>query len=287
MCDTVQDAASDQKNALGRLISTHDARYIAPFEEGRERLDGSPEATRHLRGGRPALPAPRRARRSTAAKQWTASFAQPRIDAVRFARNHGRRERRRQQRDGRGPRGGRDIHAGRSRLLHAQDQAQAGAYRTSRIALLLGSAAALAFVILILGRSARQLITERRLAEETAARLAQALDRAQAGERTRADSGEHEPRDAGRRSTVSPAWPKRPGPRPSMRRQREMVDTIGRSPPLSFEPHHRQPAGRLAREEGMTHDATAASPALQTPPPRCVRGPPPPFAAEAAAKGPR
>jgi len=187
VCDTVQDAASDQENALGGLISTHDARYIAPFEEGRERLDGALKQLATFVADDPPYQRRDAATAITAAKQWTASFAQPRIDAVRFARSfptdagsdaansemaavHAAVE---------------DIHAGESRLLHARDQAQAGAYRTSRIALLLGSAAALAFVILILGRSARQLITERRLAEETAARLAQALDRAQAGERTK------------------------------------------------------------------------------------------------------
>jgi signal transduction histidine kinase/CheY-like chemotaxis protein len=121
----------------------------------------------------------------TAAKEWTASFAQPWVESVRaghsFPSDAGRGRREaveiHQAID--------DLHARESRLLHERDRAQAAAYRTSRIALLLGSAAALAFAMLILGRTARQLITERLLAEETAARLAHALDRAQAGERAK------------------------------------------------------------------------------------------------------
>jgi signal transduction histidine kinase/ActR/RegA family two-component response regulator len=187
VCATVQDAVSDQANALGGLISTRDPRYIEPYDEGRDRLNGALIQITAFAADDPPAQRLDAASAVAAAKQWTLSFAQPWVDSVRLghsfpsdaARDTAKKEvaEIHQAID--------NLQASESRQLHLRDQAQAAAYRTSRIALLLGSAAALAFAILILGRSARQLITERRLAEETAARLAQALDQAQAGERTK------------------------------------------------------------------------------------------------------
>jgi len=37
--DAALDAANDEQNALSGIIATHDTRYLAPFELGRQRFD--------------------------------------------------------------------------------------------------------------------------------------------------------------------------------------------------------------------------------------------------------
>jgi signal transduction histidine kinase/ActR/RegA family two-component response regulator len=182
--DTVRDAASDQENALHGLLATGDPRFIQPYEEGRARLQGA--LTRLTAYAANDPPAQRRdvAKIVLLARRWTESVADPRIAAVRSGR--------RLASDSAKVSEMAEIRATIDHLralevgqLHQRDATQAAAYGSSRLALVIGAAAALAFASLIIGFTARQLINERQSAEETAEELKAALGLARAGERTK------------------------------------------------------------------------------------------------------
>jgi signal transduction histidine kinase/CheY-like chemotaxis protein len=78
-----------------------------------------------------------------------------------------------------------DLRDDQTRLLAQRQHVLAGAYDATRMAMVLGSTAALAFLLAILGLAARQLINDRRRAEEAARNLGEALERARAAERTK------------------------------------------------------------------------------------------------------
>ena len=78
-----------------------------------------------------------------------------------------------------------DLRDGESQLLAQRQLVLAGAYDATRTAMVIGSTAALAFVLVILGLAARQLIHEQRQAEEAARSLGEALEQAKSAERTK------------------------------------------------------------------------------------------------------
>ncbi len=97
--DAVMDAANDQQNALDGVVTTHDRRYIPPFEEGRRRFDHALERLTAY-----SLDDPADQRRDVAdtgrlARTWTLAVAEPQVAAVEagrvlaaFARGTGRHE---------------------------------------------------------------------------------------------------------------------------------------------------------------------------------------------------
>ena len=187
LSDMIRDATADQENALDGLVATNDRRFVAPFEEGRERLETALGRLSVLALNDPARERGEVAQIAALLRQWTAAFAEPQIAAVSAGRRPppaydgaGKRETAQIQRLAT------KLRDDELRLLQAQDQAQMAAYHMSRLALILGALAALGFATFIIGHTATQLMSERRLAEENAEQLRQALERAQGAERAKA-----------------------------------------------------------------------------------------------------
>jgi signal transduction histidine kinase/ActR/RegA family two-component response regulator len=183
--EAVLDSAGDQQVSIHDLIATHDLRFLAPYQEARARFDRSLAQLIACAADDPRNQRLDVAQVARLARSWTISFAEPQIAAVRAGRrlapsaHAGEREMAQiQARLG-------DLSAGETRLLHERAKAQAAAYASSRLALILGAAVALGSAILILGRSALHLIGERRLAEQAAEQLREALERAQVAERAK------------------------------------------------------------------------------------------------------
>ena len=195
LCDAVSDATGDQASALDGLLATQNTRFIAPFDEGRARLEPALAKLAGVRGGRPDRPTGQRRgdRRPVAPVDGHVRGTSDRRCPIRPIPDSRRWRRQAQQRM---PSAIADLHGDEVRALQASDRAQAGAYASSRLALILGSVAALGFTTLILGRTARQLIGERRLAEENAEQLKQALDGRRRRNGPRLVPHQHEPRGA-------------------------------------------------------------------------------------------
>jgi len=183
--DAVLDAASDQQNAFEGLIATHDPRYVAPYEVGQARFKHAFEQLSASSADDTTAQRREVANVGQFERNWIA-VAGPHVAAAKTGRvlappAPGGLDGMKQVR--RAVEYLRDVElktlAQRQRLLD-------GAYGATRRAMVVGSSAALAFVLVILGLAARQLINERRRAEDAARRLGDALERAQAAERTKA-----------------------------------------------------------------------------------------------------
>jgi len=183
--DTALDAANDEQNALSGIIATHDRRYLAPFKLGQQRFE---QAFARLTAYTVDDPAGQRRDAATAgrlARKWTLEVAQPEVAATQAGRVTPTPSRTALDGMTQAAHSIDDLRDGESRLLAERQHALAGAYDTTRMAMIAGSTAALAFVLVILSLAARQLLVERRRAEEAARSLGQALERAQCAERTR------------------------------------------------------------------------------------------------------
>ena len=180
--ETVRDAISDQMNALDGLTETRDPRYIAPSQEGRLRLDAALGHLRDHAANGPAIQRRNVAKIDHLARRWVSIVADPNIAAIRARHilppksEEGAKVMAEMQTliD--------QLCAAEIQHLQARQQEQAVAYGITRVALVAGGLAALVVAILILGRTARQLINERRLAEAAAAQLKEALEHARAAE---------------------------------------------------------------------------------------------------------
>ena len=182
--DSALDAANDQQNALGGILATHDARYVKPYEQGRQRFEHALERlTAYSRDD----PADQRHDVDVAgrlARTWTDSVADPLVAATKAGRSlpppRAALDDMRQAADRID-----DLRDGVARLLTQRERVLAGAYDATRMAMAAGSTAALAFILAILSLAARQLINDRRRAEDSARHLTAALQRAQSAERTK------------------------------------------------------------------------------------------------------
>jgi signal transduction histidine kinase/ActR/RegA family two-component response regulator len=183
--DAVLDAANDQQNALAGIVATHDPRDAGAFEQGRRRLDHAIERLKAYSLDDPPNQLRDVADVSRLLRIWTLTVAEPQLAATKAGRfppapSHAQRailSRVEHDID--------DLHAGEQRLLAQRMGALTGAFGTTRKVMVFGSAAALAYVLAILALAARQLVAERRGAEEEARRLSDALARAQSAERTK------------------------------------------------------------------------------------------------------
>jgi signal transduction histidine kinase len=183
--DSAADAVSDQENAIQGLQSTHDARFVPPYEIGRRRLD----AALATLAGLAADDRPQNRRDVEDARNqlavWTAAYAEPLVAAVKSGAA--------------APSPSIDsdkvaetidtdlqnVRRDQSQALHARDRSLATAFGQSRAALLFGSVLASIFAATIIGRSAWQLMRERHLAEQAAVELREALNRAEDGSRAK------------------------------------------------------------------------------------------------------
>ncbi len=183
--DAVLDAVSDQQNALGGLLATHDPRYLTPFEQGRQRLDHALEQLTSFSLDDPANKRREMADANRRARIWTLTVAEP--QAVAIAAGRVLPAPSRAALDGMKQVASDidDLRDGVVRLVAQRERVLAGAYSTTRRAMVLGSTAALAFVLVILGLATRQLINDRRRAEDAAASLGNALERARASEQAK------------------------------------------------------------------------------------------------------
>ena len=183
--DATLDAARDEQNALAGIIATHDPRFLAPFQLGRQRFEHALERLTAY-----ALDDPADQRRDVAtagrlARTWTLTVALPQAAATEAGRVLPAPPPAALDGMTQIARSISVVREGEARLLARRERVLAGAYDTTRMAMVVGSTAALAFVLVILGLAARQLINDRRAAEETARRLADALERAKSAERAK------------------------------------------------------------------------------------------------------
>jgi len=183
--DASLDAANDEQNALAGLIATHDPRYLAPLKLGQQRFAHAFERLTAYSLDDPADQRGDVAAAARVARSWTLAVAEPQVAATEAHRvpplpSSSMLDEMSQVTC--------DIDAlreGEARLLAERQYVLAGAYDATRTAMVLGSAAALSFVLMILGLAARQLLNDRRRAEEVARSLSEALDGLQRAERTK------------------------------------------------------------------------------------------------------
>jgi signal transduction histidine kinase len=183
--DSAADAVSDQENAIQGLQSTHDPRFVPPYEVGRGRLDTALTALTSLAADDRAQ---NRRDVADARKQlaiWTVSYAEPLVAAVRSGRAMPPTSIDRDKVADAIDSDLQNVRHDQSWALHARDRSLAAAFGQSRAALLVGSVLASVFAATIIGRSAWQLMRERRRAEQAASELRDALSRAEDGSRAK------------------------------------------------------------------------------------------------------
>jgi signal transduction histidine kinase/ActR/RegA family two-component response regulator len=183
--DAAIDAANDQQNALAGVVATHDPRYVFPFEQGRQRFDHA-----FARLTAYSLDDPADQRRAVVAagrlaQIWTDSVAGPQVAATKAGLRLPPPSRTALEEMSQVADRIDDVRDHESRLLAQRERVLSGAYGATRMAMAVGSTAALAFILVILSLAARQLINDRRRAEDSARSLTDALQRAQAAERTK------------------------------------------------------------------------------------------------------
>jgi signal transduction histidine kinase/ActR/RegA family two-component response regulator len=182
--DTVLDAAGDQQNALAGIVATHDRRYVAPYEQGRIRFDHAIERLTAYSLDGPPDQRHDAADASLLARRWTL-VAAPQVAATAAGRSLAPPSQAELAGMNQVEDSVRDLRDDENRLLAERQRTLAGAFGTTRMALLLGSTIALAFVLAIVGLAARQLTNDRRRAEETAHRLGEALEGARSADLTK------------------------------------------------------------------------------------------------------
>jgi signal transduction histidine kinase/CheY-like chemotaxis protein len=170
--DATLDAANDEQNALSGIIATHDRRYLAPFDLGRQRFQHAFERLTAY-----SLKDPANQRRDVAdaarlARTWTLVVAAPQVAATQSGQNLSPPSRAKLDDMSQAERDIDDLRDREAGLLAQRERVLAGAYGATRMAMVVGSTAALAFVLVILGLAARQLVND--------------LDLVQSAERTKA-----------------------------------------------------------------------------------------------------
>ncbi|MBV9508892.1 MAG: response regulator [Caulobacteraceae bacterium] len=183
--DAVLDAASDQANALSGLLNTRDHRFLAPYEEGRQRFETAIANLTFHAADAPADEREAVAKITAMARSWTQATAEPQIAAILAGRAtlaaSGSPHIQITAIEAAVDR----LHAAESRRLAERDAALGASYVHSRLVLVAGSALAFAFSLMILGRITGHLVSDRRQAEAAAERLSEALNDAQAAERAK------------------------------------------------------------------------------------------------------
>ena len=181
----VIEAMIDQETGLRGYVISGNLRFLQPYHSGRNRLDAALRRRSVLAADDPPEVRWRVAEVARLANSWTATVAAPAITALQnglpaelpILAGRVQMDGIRQQ-----------IAALRNaelRTLVQRDANQAQAFRSSRLALIFGSAVALAFAMVIGGRSFWRLIAAQKAAAADAARLADALERAHAAERAK------------------------------------------------------------------------------------------------------
>jgi signal transduction histidine kinase/ActR/RegA family two-component response regulator len=183
--DAVLDAASDQQNALAGIVATHDPRYLAPYKEGQRRFEHALERLTAYSLDDPADQRRDVANAGQLARTWTIAVAGPQVAATEAGRVLAAPTRAELQGMDQVQDPIHDLRDGESRLLAQRERALTSAFRATRLAVAVGSTTALAFVLMIFGLAARQLVNDRRRAEVEAHRLGDALERAQSAEGTK------------------------------------------------------------------------------------------------------
>jgi signal transduction histidine kinase/ActR/RegA family two-component response regulator len=182
--DAMIEAVQDQDAGLRGFLASRDPAYLRAYEGARLSFDlGVPKMV-ELAADDPQFARERIADIVRRNQLWVKTVADPQIGAARagIALHDA-------------PNGRADIEAIRAdfavvrgeqtRLLEERDGLWGVAFRTSKLTLLLGSGAALSFAILIAARSLMRLVQQRQAAQEAAATLADALERAHAAERAK------------------------------------------------------------------------------------------------------
>ena len=80
--DATLDSANDEQNALSGIIATHDRRYVAPFEIGRQRFQHAFERLTAYSLGDPANQQRDVAEAARLARTWTLAIAEPQVAAT-------------------------------------------------------------------------------------------------------------------------------------------------------------------------------------------------------------
>ncbi len=181
----VIEAMVDQETGLRGFVLTGDPVFLKPYDDGRRQFTSAMQRLAVMTADDP--PKLRRAAEDIAvqAQLWTDTVAKPSIDATRA---HRRAPDTVQSVEVHMDAIRADIAALRKsehQLLADRNALQERAFHSSRLTLVLGSAMATMFAIVIAGRSLRRLTIGRRDAEAGAAALAQALEGAHAAERSK------------------------------------------------------------------------------------------------------
>jgi len=182
--DVMMEAVQDQDAGLRGFLTSRDPAYLRAYEAARRSFDlGVPKMV-ELAADDPQFVRERIADIVRRNQLWVKTVAEPQLGAVRAGIA---------LRDA--PNGRAEIEAIRAdfavvrgeqtRSLEERDGLWGVAFRTSKLTLLLGSGAALSFAILIAARSLMRLVQQRQAAQEAAAALADALERAHAAERAK------------------------------------------------------------------------------------------------------
>ncbi|HXA40051.1 MAG TPA: response regulator [Phenylobacterium sp.] len=178
------EALQEQESGLSGFALRGHPGYLQIYERARQRFEAGIPRMISQAADDPLFMRRRVEDVIQQARTWTETVAKPQIVAARAG--DGRRD---------GPAGEAQLDAIRDdfavlrheelSLVDARDGQWGAAIWKSRLTLLLGSGAALAFAMVIAVRSLRRLIQQQRAAHAAAARLADALERAHAAERAK------------------------------------------------------------------------------------------------------
>jgi signal transduction histidine kinase/CheY-like chemotaxis protein len=175
------EAVQDQEAGVAGFVLSRDPAYLRMYENARERFDTGLPRMVQLASDDPKFMRDSVADIAVQVRRWTDTVARPQIDAARFGRRLSGASTGKAQMDAiRGDFAVVRFHE--MRLLKERDGSWGAAFWKSRLTLLLGSGAALAFATLIAARSLRRLVQEQQESHAAATRLADALDRAHAAQ---------------------------------------------------------------------------------------------------------
>jgi signal transduction histidine kinase len=183
--DAVLDSVSDQNNALRGAIRTRDRSFVEPYREGQTRFAHALDSLTAFAADDPPLQRADVEHARRLAMAWRLKVADPQIAAVEAGRASSPITALNGDDVATIERAIDDLRNGEMRLLQARERTLSASFAISRWTLVVGSTLALAFALLIVGGAFAQLIQERRLLEESAAKLSAALEGAQAAERAK------------------------------------------------------------------------------------------------------
>ncbi len=156
--DASLDAANDEQNALSGIIATHDQRYLAPFLLGQQRFAHAFERLTAYSLDDPADQRRDVASAARLARSWRLAVAQPEVAATQAGKSLPAPSPASLDAMAQVERNIDDLRDGQARLLEQRQRVLTGAYDATRTAMVIGSTAALAFILAILSLAARQLI---------------------------------------------------------------------------------------------------------------------------------